>query len=742
MGLPPNLAFQDLVLCLQGLSSNIQISIFNLLDCKMNIDSYCRLCALPKPQLVRIFDEEGHRCNIVANINKCLKIEIYEKDPLPRAVCTECSEKLSSTCTFIDASFKAQETLQSILEGTDLLKRENCYTSEDSLGDGSKHSSDSLILAFEQKNDGAGKDLISIDDVDSCLIEEYVENLNLRNNLSQVGCPEEDVSSKEFPRAFPFFTNSPIEDRIDSTGSSSNTESQHFQEVSQFKEGTLHDCFPKGTIRINKNVFEKGKGESSESTLQVIKVEHKEFDMMEREEKSGDSGVQLMDNEEKFAECISNETQSSGKEHNVKKSVEAEAMSFNDIMWPCGQCDKLFAKFNDRQLHYSSSHEGPVIYVCPMCSKKFSKSTSFNAHLKKHKPTLDCSPLRPSQNKLSCDECKEKFSNKKLLLAHMAVHSDLRSHPCKDCGKTFRHQGLLELHARSHLPADLKNKFQCDLCDKRFSTKPNLITHRRIHLGVKNYTCDQCGKGFIQKGNLDTHLLTHSSDKPFSCEMCEKSFKTMLQLRKHHSVHTGDKPHQCDVCGRMFRERGTLREHYRIHTGAMPFSCEFCGKTFRFKGILTTHRRQHTGEKPYSCQECQHHFTNWPNYNKHMKRRHGVNTSKTSRVKLDPSGASSDEPAKTTLSDFLDFQPVLEDQEPYDQLPIIDGLSDQDIILSTVYNTTSSLPPNNVNTFHPFASNSPLINFYNLSHLPAPSSLDIMSFSPSLVDITSSPQHS
>lgn len=76
MGLPPNLAFQDLVLCLQGLSSNIQISIFNLLDCKMNIDSYCRLCALPKPQLVRIFDEEGHRCNIVANINKCLKIEV------------------------------------------------------------------------------------------------------------------------------------------------------------------------------------------------------------------------------------------------------------------------------------------------------------------------------------------------------------------------------------------------------------------------------------------------------------------------------------------------------------------------------------------------------------------------------------------------------------------------------------------------------------------------------------------
>lgn len=101
------------------------------------------------------------------------------------------------------------------------------------------------------------------------------------------------------------------------------------------------------------------------------------------------------------------------------------------------------------------------------------------------------------------------------------------------------------------------------------------------------------------------------------------SFKTHVRLLKHRTVHTGQKPYKCDQCGREFREKGTLREHVRIHTGAMPFACEFCGKRFRFKGVLTTHRRQHTGERPYSCIECNHHFTNWPNYNKHMKRKHG-----------------------------------------------------------------------------------------------------------------------
>lgn len=38
--------------------------------------------------------------------------------------------------------------------------------------------------------------------------------------------------------------------------------------------------------------------------------------------------------------------------------------------------------------------------------------------------------------------------------------------------------------------------------------------------------------------------------------------------------------------------------------------------------MLQVHRRQHTGERPYGCTDCKKWFTNWANYNKHMKRRH------------------------------------------------------------------------------------------------------------------------
>lgn len=322
---------------------------------------------------------------------------------------------------------------------------------------------------------------------------------------------------------------------------------------------------------------------------------------------------------------------------------KAGISGWDSYQWTCCECSNVFRVVDDLRDHFATIHNIiSVRYPCIDCPKVYSKYVSFISHVKYHRPFL----------KYSCDICYKWYTTTKEIDIHQTTHFEEDPYQCNTCGKRFRVQSLLMIHTRTHLPNDLKNCYPCDQCPKKFGTKPNLMAHKRIHLGVKEYTCDQCGKSFVQKGNLDNHLLTHDSARPFNCFVCEKSFKSLIRLRKHSSVHSGLKPHQCDICGRQFRERSTLKEHHRIHTGVMPFTCEFCGKRFRFKGVLTTHRRQHTGERPYSCAECQHHFTNWPNYNKHMKRRHGINTSVNCRTKQDipPTGKPHRNPPGTVLA--------------------------------------------------------------------------------------------
>lgn len=320
--------------------------------------------------------------------------------------------------------------------------------------------------------------------------------------------------------------------------------------------------------------------------------------------------------------------------------------------WICCDCQQNFRSPEELKNHFSSNHNQVPRYSCVDCQKIYSKYNVFLGHVKIHHITL----------RYCCDVCHKWYPTINSVEKHRAEHKEESQYGCLNCGKKFRMQSALVLHSRSHLPAEIKNRYQCDECPKRFGTKPNLMAHKRIHSGVKDYTCDQCGKSFFQKGNLDNHVLTHTVARPFNCSTCNKSFKTLVRLRKHSSVHSGLKPHKCDICGRQFRERGTLKEHHRIHTGAMPFTCEFCGKNFRFKGVLTTHRRQHTGERPYSCHECQHHFTNWPNYNKHMKRRHGINTSVTVRKPqaIPPTGMPNRNPPGTVLAQPISVPEVQE----------------------------------------------------------------------------------
>ncbi|XP_044729458.1 zinc finger protein 616-like [Chrysoperla carnea] len=286
--------------------------------------------------------------------------------------------------------------------------------------------------------------------------------------------------------------------------------------------------------------------------------------------------------------------------------------------WFCIKCDNKIevGTIKDLKNHWFDVHKAPPKYQCIVCDKVYEKFEIFRKHINAHR----------DKYKYKCDICGKYSHKRDHHDNHIETHLKVRKYMCSTCGKSFKTHGGLYSHSRMHLPDELRKKFRCEMCDKSFNSSSNLTLHRKMHAGIKEYTCDQCGKMFSTKNSLNQHCTNvHSDETPFHCPLCPKAFKLIYGLKSHQTVHTNIKPFKCDTCGKTFREKARMKAHQKIHTTELPFKCEYCKKCFKLKYVLKVHLRQHTGERPYSCQECNHQFTNWSNYNKHMKGRHGIN---------------------------------------------------------------------------------------------------------------------
>ena len=95
--------------------------------------------------------------------------------------------------------------------------------------------------------------------------------------------------------------------------------------------------------------------------------------------------------------------------------------------------------------------------------------------------------------------------------------------------------------------------------------------HERVHNDDNNtgctettYECQVCNKPFTRKGDLILHERVHSVVKPYACGACSKSFVSSSHLRVYERIHTGNKPdksHECHICLKHFRRRGDLNVH-------------------------------------------------------------------------------------------------------------------------------------------------------------------------------------
>ncbi|CAO1381708.1 unnamed protein product [Diamesa serratosioi] len=214
------------------------------------------------------------------------------------------------------------------------------------------------------------------------------------------------------------------------------------------------------------------------------------------------------------------------------------------------------------------------------------------------------------------------FFKKNFLINHMQLHEN-KIFTCEKCPKTFKVLRALAVHRKYHEEPRIKCDFEN--CDRKFYKPECLRTHKKVHLGQRDYPCHLCEKTYGTERTLKGHIATAHGEKTIACEVCGKMYPTMNRLKNHLIYHEEPK-FVCDIvgCGKKFFVQELLIGHKKSHIGQRDFACHLCDKKYFLSSHLSRHILHFHKQLKVACElpGCTSKFARKETYRNHVLSHH------------------------------------------------------------------------------------------------------------------------